>query len=165
MQNDPRIFLLMAASFVVTILLFVFIVRRSKPGRRLIWIIVCSIATLAWLGVVKGVVVVMISIVLSTGYVSNRLDGRRMGKKIALSFNIQPNLFFSSLEKVLPMYLHVLATMDREGVGIEDAKEISAPLIIQGLDVLESRFGQQALTDDARKKLDEYVSKNETESV
>lgn len=165
MQNDPRIFLLMAASFVVTILLFVFIVRRSKPERRMIWIIVCSIATLAWLGIVKGVVAVIISIALSTGYVSNRLDGRRMGKKIALSFNIQANLFFSSLEQVLPMYLHVLATMDREGVGIEDAKEFSAPLIIQGLDVLESRFGQQALMDDARKKLDDYVSKKETESV
>lgn len=165
MQNDPRIFLLMAASFVATILLFVFIVRRSKPERKMIWIIVCSLATLAWLGVVKGTVAVIISIALSTSYVSNRLDGRRMGKKIALSFNIQPNLYFTSLEQVLPMYLHVLAAMDRRGVGIEDAKEFSAPLITQGLDVLESRFGQQAQIDDARKKIDEYFSKKEAESI
>ncbi|MHA3027765.1 hypothetical protein [Chromohalobacter israelensis] len=159
MQNDPRIFLLMSASFVATIILFVFIVRRSNPERRVVWIIVCSLATLAWLGVVKGAVAVIISIALTTGYVSNRLDGRRMGKKIALSFDIQPNLFFSSLEQVLPMYLQVLAAMDRKGVGIEEAKEFSAPLIVQGLDVLESRFGQQALIDDAKNKLDEYVSK------
>ena len=158
MQSDPRIFLLMAASFVGTIFLFSIVVRRSKPERKMVWIIICSLATLAWLGIIKGAVAVIISIALSSGYVSNRLNGRRIGKKVARDFDIKPNLFFTSLEQVLPMYLHTLANMDREGVGVEEAKEFTAPLVSQGLDVLESRFGQQEIIDDARTKLNEYLT-------
>lgn len=165
MQNDPKVFLVMAVSFVITILLFTVIVRKSKPERKIIWIVVCSILTLVWLGVVKGAVAVVISIALSSGYVSTRLDGRRIGKKVAHAFDIKPNLFFTSLEQSLPMYLQTLALMEREGAGVEDVKEMTAPFVLQGLDALESRFGQQELIEDARQKVNDYVATKEMEKV
>ncbi|MBV1928494.1 MAG: hypothetical protein KUG81_03175 [Gammaproteobacteria bacterium] len=165
MQNDPRVFLIMAASFVVTVFLFTLIVRRSKPERKIIWIAVCSIFTLVWLGVVKGPVAVLISIMLSSGYITTRLDGRRIGKKVAHSFNIKPNLFFTSLEQSLPMYLHTLALMEREGLGVDEVKEMTAPFVLQGLDALESSFGQQDLIEDTRRKVSNYIVTEEIENV
>ncbi|WP_447077910.1 hypothetical protein [Shewanella algae] len=158
MQNDPKLFLLMVFSFVATIFLFTMIVRKSKPERKILWIVLCTAGSIVWLGVLKGAVAAIIAILISTGYVANRLDGRRIGKKIAKSLGISPNLFFTSLEQTMPMYLAVLASAEREGMSVLEAREMTIPFLIEGLNVLETRFGQQNLIDDARKKLAEHSS-------
>jgi hypothetical protein len=165
MQNDPRVFLVMVASFLVTIFLFTLIVRKSKPKRKIIWIVVCSILTFMWLGVIKGAVAVLISVGFSSGYITNRLDARRLGKKVARSFDMKPNLFFSSLEQSLPMYIQTLALMEREGAGVDDIKEMTAPFLLQGLDTLESRFGHQELIQAARTNINEYLASKTVENV
>lgn len=58
----------------------------------------------------------------------------------------------------MPMYLAVLASAEREGMSVLEVREMTMPFLIEGLNVLETRFGQQNLIDDARKKLAEHSS-------
>lgn len=143
----------MAASFIVTVFIFIFLVRRAKPENKFYWIIACSIATLAWLGLYKGIVAVIISVAFTSGYISDRIDARRLGKKVAKSLGIGPNLFFSCLEQTMPLYLKILAIMEQEGTGVAEARKILIPMISNGLDILESRFGPQPQIEDAREKI------------
>ena len=147
---DPVKFLVFTASFVGTVGLFVFMVRWARAERRIYWIAGCSVASIAWLGLVKGLVAAVIAIAFTSGYVATRLDARRIGKRIADSMGIGHNLFFSSIEQTLPLYLTVLATLDRQGEGIANARRVVLPYLLNGLDVLEQRFGRQPQIDAAR---------------
>jgi hypothetical protein len=158
-QIEPVVFLIAAASFVLTIAIFVLLVNRAKPETRIYWIIACSIGACLWLGLVKGPVAVGISLLIIFGTISTFAEGRRIGKKVARSLNIDSNLYFTSLEQVMPMYLNFLATMERQGAGVEEVKALTIPMLEQGLDTLEARFGKQPKIDDARIKITNHVSK------
>ncbi|MNF69860.1 hypothetical protein D3C84_517520 [compost metagenome] len=163
---DPSKFLIFAASFIVTVCFFVFLVRRASAERRIYWIVFCSVASIAWLGLVKGLVASVIAIAFTSGYVATRLDARRIGKRIADSMGIGHNLFFSSLEQTLPLYLTILASLEREGEGVVKARRVMLPYLLGGLDALEERFGRQPQIDAAReavvpflRELDEVAAK------
>ncbi|WP_273987264.1 hypothetical protein [Vibrio parahaemolyticus] len=92
------------------------------------------------------------------GFIKNKFDGRSVGKQVASSFDIKPNLFFTCLEQVVPVYLDLLSNLYKTGSSIEELKEYTAPLVLQGLDVLEQRFGPQAQITDARVKVQAYLA-------
>lgn len=142
--------LVFTASFVGTVGLFVFLVRWARIERRIYWIVGCSVSSIVWLGLVKGPMASIIAIAFTSGYVSTRLDARRIGKRIADSMGIGRNLFFSSIEQTMPLYLTVLATLDRQGEGVANARRLVLPYLLNGLDVLEQRFGQQPQINAAR---------------
>ncbi|RLA38455.1 MAG: hypothetical protein DRQ64_08860 [Gammaproteobacteria bacterium] len=86
------------------------------------------------------------------------VDAQSVGKKVADTLGIEHNLFFSSLEQVMPTYLEMLALMERQGMEQADVCVVCIPLLSEGLDALEERFGSQAAITDARDKLRLHVS-------
>ncbi|MEZ9475390.1 hypothetical protein [Vibrio sp. ZF57] len=88
--------------------------------------------------------------------------GRSVGKQIAASFEIKTNLFLTSLEQVMPAYLQLLANLHKTGSSLEELREYTAPFALQGLEVLEKRFGQQPQIDDAKGKLNHYLNSNQS---
>jgi len=74
---DSSKFLVLAASFVGTVALFVFLVRRAYIEKRIYWIVACSVAVIIWLGLIKGLIASAIAIAFTSGYVATRLDARR----------------------------------------------------------------------------------------
>lgn len=68
-------------------------------------------------------------------------------------------IFFSALEQTLPCYLHVLALLEREGKGVPHAREFLLPYLLEGLNVLEARFGHLPMIDAARKSVEPFLSK------
>lgn len=151
-------FLVLAASFAGTVALFVFLVRRANFEKRIYWIVACSVASMIWLGLIKGLIASAISIAFTSGYVATRLDARRIGKRVADSMGIGHNLFFSALEQTLPLYLTMLAVLEREGNGVPHARQFLLPYLIEGLNVLEARFGHQPMIDAARASAEPFLS-------
>lgn len=148
----------MLLSFVLTVVAFIFLVRWAPPKHRFVMFVVGALAACVWLGVPKGLVATAIAFAFTSGYVATRLDARRIGKRIAIALGTPPNLFFSALEQVLPMYLNVLAQLEREGRGVSHATSILLPQFLSGLDALEARFGRQPAIDDARQRARQYES-------
>lgn len=161
-ETGVFLFFMWAISFVLTVAIFVFIVRRAKLEHRIYWILGCSVLSLLWLGIYKGIAASVISIAISSGYIATRLDARRIGKRIADSLGIEHNLFFTSLEQSLPLYLSMLAQLERSGMGVVEAKEITLPYVEAGLDVLENRFGRQPKIDAARVSIQSRVMSEES---
>lgn len=155
------LFLAMAASFLLTVGLSAFLVRRAKPSHRLYWIVGCSIASVVWLGIFKGLAASTIAIAFSSGYVSTRLDARRIGKRVADSMGVERNLFFTSLENALPMYLQALAQLERQGLGTIEARRVLLPYVVTGLHALEGRFGQQPQINAALETIAPYLKEHE----
>lgn len=155
------LFLAMAASFLLTVGLFVFLVRRAKPAHRLYWIMGCSIASAVWLGIFKGLAASIIAIAFSSGYVNTRFDARRIGKRVADSIGVEHNLFFTSLENALPMYLQALAQLERQGLGTIEARRVLLPYVETGLYTLEARFGQQPQINAALEAIAPYIKEHE----
>ncbi|MEZ9136327.1 hypothetical protein AB4138_10770 [Vibrio sp. 10N.286.52.C3] len=87
--------------------------------------------------------------------------GRSVGKQIAASLDIKANLFLTSLEQVMPAHLQLLANLHKTGSSIEELRDYTAPLALQGLEVLEERFGQQSQIDDARNKLNRHLTSSQ----
>jgi hypothetical protein len=162
-ESGVLLFFMWAISFVLTVAIFVFIVRRAKIENRIYWMLGCSILTILWLGLYKGLAACLISIAISSGYIATRLDARRIGKKIADSFGIGHNLFFTSLEQSMPMYLSMLAQLERSGMSIAEAKEITLPYLEAGFEILEGRFGKQPKIDAARDAIQSHVASEELE--
>jgi hypothetical protein len=162
---DSIKFLLLAVSFAVTITTFIFLVRRANFEKRIYWIFACSVASLIWLGLVKGLIASAISIAFTSGYVATRLDARRIGKRVADSMGIGHNLFFSALEQTLPHYLTMLAVLEREGHGVPHARQFLLPYLIGGLNVLEARFGNQPMIDAARVSAEPFLAELAANSV
>lgn len=154
---EPIKFLVLAASLLGTTALFVFLVRRAHIDRRIYWIVGCSAASIVLLGLLNGLIASVIAIAFTSGYIATRLDARRIGKRIADSMGIGHNLFFSSVEQTLPMYLTALAVLEREGNGVPHARQFVLPYLLGGLDVLEGRFGRQPEIDAARKSVEPFL--------
>jgi hypothetical protein len=142
--------LVSAASFALTVFVFVVLVRQAKQEYRTFWFIACSIATVVWLGIIKGPVAVLLAIALSTGYVATRLDARKIGKKVADSIGMNRSLFFTCLENSLPLYLVALAELQRKRTTVANARAMLLPHVADGLLVLENRFGRQEMIDAAK---------------
>jgi len=155
---DSSKFFLLAASFGGTIAIFVFLVRRARFERRIYWIVFCTVASVIWLGLIKGLIASAIALAFVSGYIATRLDARRIGKRVANSMGISHNLFFSALEQTLPLYLSVLAALEREGNGVPHARQLLMPYLLQGLNVLEERFGCQPMIDAARESAKPFLS-------
>lgn len=155
---DSSKFLVLAASFVGTVAMFIFLVRRASFERRIYWIVCCSVASIIWLGLIKGLIASAIAITITSGYIATRLDARRIGKRVADSMGIGHNLFFSALEQTLPLYLSMLAVLEREGNGVPHARQLLLPYLLQGLNVLEERFGHQPMIDAARESAEPLLS-------
>jgi len=145
--------LISTVSFALTILVFVLLVRQAKPNRKFYWMAFCSIATVVWLGIIKGPIAVAIALAFSTGYVATRLDARKIGKQVADSIGMNRDLFFTSLENSLPLYLGTLAEMQRKGNTVTEVRTLLLPYIINGLLILEERFGRQEVIDSARLRI------------
>jgi hypothetical protein len=155
---DSSKFLVFAASFVVTVAVFVFLVRRASFKKRIYWIAFCAVGSVVWLGLIKGLIASVIAIAITSGYVATRLDARRIGKRIADSMGISHNLFFTALEQTLPLYLSMLAALEREGNGVPHARRLLLPYLLEGLNVLEARFGRQPMIDAARESAEPFLS-------
>ena len=156
---DSSKFLVLVASFVGTVAVFIFLVRRASIEMRIYWIVGCSVASIVWLGLIKGLIASVIGIAFTSGYVATRLDARRIGKRVADSMGVGPSLFFSALEQTLPLYLTMLAVLEREGNGVPHARRFLLPYLLEGLNVLEARFGHLPMIDAARKSVEPFLSK------
>lgn len=155
---DSSKFLVLAALFVGTVAVFIFLVRRASIERRIYWIVGCSVVSIIWLGLVRGLIASAIAFAFTSGYVTTRLDARRIGKRVADSMGISHNLFFSAFEQTLPLYLTMLAVLEREGNGVPHARRFLLPYLLEGLNVLEARFGHQPTIDAARKSAEPFLS-------
>ena len=164
MSKSPAIFLVMLLSFALTVMIFVFLVRKVPPNRRLLTYGFGLAASCLWLGLLKGLVATVIAIAFTSGYVSTRLDARRIGKRVAEELDVAPNLFLSALEQVLPMYLSMLAQLEHQGRGVQHCTRILLPHYLLGLDALESRFGHQNLIEQARKRALQYQASPPSEA-
>ena len=162
---DSNKFLMMVISFIGTVGLSIFLIRKAKIERRIYWIVGCSIGAIVWLGIVKGLIATLVSIAFTSGYISRRMDARRIGKRVADSMGIGHNLFFSALEQTLPLYLTMLAVLEREGNGVPHARQLLLPYLLKGLDALEERFGHQHPIDVARKSAEPFLSEFTESSV
>ena len=151
--------LVSAAFFIGTVAVFVFLVRRASIEKRIYWTVGCSVVSIALLGLITGPIASVIAIAFTSGYVATRLDARRIGKRVADSMEIGHGIIFSALEQTLPCYLHVLALLEREGKGVPHAREFLLPYLLEGLNVLEARFGHLPMIDAARKSVEPFLSK------
>lgn len=142
-------------SFVLTVAIVAVLVGRSSRERRPYWILGCTIASVFWLGLLKGGIASFIGIAITWVFNENYRDSRRIGKRIAHSLGISPNLFFSSLEQSLTrsMYPEFLAELERKKTSTEDARQIILPFLANGLLMLQSRFGPQGQIDAAFKAI------------
>jgi hypothetical protein len=149
------------ASFAITTWIFVAIVRRTNPKKKLYWYAACSVIAIVWLGVIYGSVAVAITVLITSGYVATRLDARKQGNQIADSIGISRNLFYSCLENSLPLYLDVLAGSYRDGISAAAMRSTLLPYLVNGMDVLEQRFGRQPMIDDARIRIRPLIDEPE----
>jgi hypothetical protein len=156
MTLENEIFLVMALSFVATVGVFALLVRAAPRRLRVLVFFIGAVGAVAWLGIIKGLIATVVVLALSSGYVSTRLDARRIGKRVASNLNIRPSVFFSAIEQTLPLYLTLLAALEREGLGVPHATRTLLPYLETGLDALEARFGQQAMIDEARIEVERY---------
>lgn len=157
MPSPSSIFLVWTASFIATVAIAVFVIRRTPARFKIFAFILASLASIVWLGLVKGGVAVLIIIAITTGYVATRFDARRIGKRVSRLIDVPPNLFFSSLEQVLPFHLQILAKLERDGQGTLHATKVLLPSFSEGLDALEGRFGIQPQIEKARENVKRYV--------
>ena len=58
----------------------------------------------------------------------------------------------------MPQHLHLLAEMERNRTEIETIKELTAPMILEGLEILEAKFGGLSKIDNAREKILAYLA-------
>lgn len=78
-------------------------------------------------------------------------DGRKFGNQIADAVGVEHNLFHSVLDVSAPgPSLLVLESMRQQGVTPMTAAMHLSPFLVEGVEKLENKFGQQPQLDHAR---------------
>jgi len=94
--------------------------------------------------------------------------GQKFGNEIADSMGISWGLFHSSLEASgVTMHNVALATYRDEGMSVSEVRVLISPLLLEGLNALESKWGTQAKIENARERIAFYfdtLPESQTES-
>jgi len=95
-----------------------------------------------------------VAILVLWGFVSKRMGlgkGRAYGNKLAVHLGWEKDFFYSVLDNgVNGPSLMVLTSIEQMGVSLHQATVMLAPSLAHGLNKLASRFGPQAVVEEAK---------------
>lgn len=81
-------------------------------------------------------------------------SGRAYGNRIAAHIGIPRRVFWPLLENgVKGSSRELLASLQRDGVGMDAASAQVAPWLVRGMERLESRFGTQEMYEQAKPRI------------
>jgi hypothetical protein len=81
-------------------------------------------------------------------------SGRAYGNRVAAHIGISRRVFWPLLDNgVQGSSRALLASLERDGVGVAAASARLAPSLIRGMERLEARFGTQAMYEEARPRI------------
>lgn len=81
-------------------------------------------------------------------------SGRAYGNRVAAHIGIPRRVFWPLLENgVQGSSRALLASLERDGVGMAAASARLAPSLMRGMERLEARFGTQAMYEEARPRI------------
>ena len=87
--------------------------------------------------------------------------GKAFGNEIADSLGIRRSYFHTALEAAgVPMHLLMLAGLKDDHIAVEECRAMLLPDVLEGLRIIESRYGKQAPLTDSIKVAEYWLSED-----